>query len=745
MLLATKTGAKVDRIAKNYPYQRNKHGKMEEVLEWQNVSSFNGLSDVHKLYCGGLGLEKEKRNVFVNGSLAEIKNDFQQLVTYCARDCLATFQVLRVLFPEYLKRFPHPVTLAGMLEMSTAYLPVNRNWLRYLQDSEDTYKDLENELTQSLKREADRACHLMENESYKNDPWLWDLDWLTKPLKIKKKPVGTKKKKTLNSIPVEQEPDTVTVATEELDEKNDEEIDFLRLRCQFQNLLDSNTLLYKRNSLLPGYPNWYRTLCDRTKDGLIGPSEVTTSAQVVPKLLKLTWEGFPLYHSRELGWGYLVPGRPLDMCQNGGNGAMAFPLKDALSLFPPRTARQTRLTEGIITAEEALLQIKNMSDITADPVELATHWMDRIGSELKSMIQCPLGFTFVGADVDSQELWIASIIGDSHFAGQHGSTAFGWMTLQGKKSDGTDMHSRTASTVQITRDQAKILNYGRIYGAGERFAKTLLMQFNHRLTEQEAIEKARKMYSVTKGNSVFQLNNRGRQLAAALGQATEDLVTQEQLNSMRKMARQQHNLAHLANLRMEDLIVRKVWSGGTESHMFNKLEEIAQSATPKTPVLHCRISRALEPRNVGNEFMTSRVNWVVQSSAVDYLHLMLVAMRYLCDNYKIEGRFCISIHDEVRYLIKDDDKFRAALALQVANLWTRCMFAYQLDLEDLPQAVAFFSSVDIDKVLRKETNLDCQTPSNPYGLKRGYGIDFGSSYDIYQILEKTNGCLNSVK
>lgn len=108
---------------------------------------------------------------------------------------------------------------------------------------------------------------------------------------------------------------------------------------------------------------------------MIGPSEVTTSAQVVPKLLKLTWEGFPLYHSRELGWGYLVPGRPLDMCQNGGNGAMAFPLKDALSLFPPRTARQTRLTEGIITAEEALLQIKNMSDITADPVELATHWM----------------------------------------------------------------------------------------------------------------------------------------------------------------------------------------------------------------------------------------------------------------------------------------------------------------------------------------------------------------------------------
>lgn len=59
-------------------------------------------------------------------------------------------------------------------------------------------------------------------------------------------------------------------------------------------------------------------------------------------------------------------------------------------------------------------------------------YKDRLGSELKSMIQVPPGFSLVGADVDSQELWIASLIGDAHFAGQHGSTAFGWMTLQVK-------------------------------------------------------------------------------------------------------------------------------------------------------------------------------------------------------------------------------------------------------------------------------------------------------------------------
>ncbi len=59
---------------------------------------------------------------------------------------------------------------------------------------------------------------------------------------------------------------------------------------------------------------------------------------------------------------------------------------------------------------------------------------DRVGSELKAMVIAPDDYTFVGADVDSQELWIAAVIGDSHFTGEHGSTALGWMTLQGKET-----------------------------------------------------------------------------------------------------------------------------------------------------------------------------------------------------------------------------------------------------------------------------------------------------------------------
>jgi hypothetical protein len=36
------------------------------------------------------------------------------------------------------------------------------------------------------------------------------------------------------------------------------------------------------------------------------------------------------------------------------------------------------------------------------------------------MVQAPSGYCFVGADVDSQELWIASILADAQYAGIHG-------------------------------------------------------------------------------------------------------------------------------------------------------------------------------------------------------------------------------------------------------------------------------------------------------------------------------------
>lgn len=94
--------------------------------------------------------------------------------------------------------------------------------------------------------------------------------------------------------------------------------------------------------------------------------------------------------------------------------------------------------------------------------------------------------------------------------------------------------------------------------------------------------------------------------------------------------------------------------------------------------------------------LPTTINWVVQSGAVDFLHLMLVNMawltgsksRYFYNHEKIfyilfyfirdllfSFRFCLSFHDEVRYLVPENFKYNVALALHITNLFTRAFCA----------------------------------------------------------------------
>merc|ERR1719225_1036234 len=157
---------------------------------------------------------------------------------------------------------------------------------------------------------------------------------------------------------------------------------------------------------------------------------------------------------------------------------------------------------------------------------------------------------------------------------------------------------------------------------------------------------------------------------------------------------------------------------------------------PTTPVLHANITRALDSRLCGRNFLTSRINWVVQSSAVDFLHLLLVTVEWLFQEMRVRGRFVISIHDEIRYLVVSEDRYKASLALHLANLMVRCEVCAKLGLDNLPASTAFFSSVDVDKVMRKEPSADCVTPSNPDGLERGHGIARGEGLDIWAVMKK---------
>lgn len=519
------------------------------------------------------------------------------------------------------------------------------------------------------------------------------------------------------------------------------------------------------------WPKWYWDATKPKKGMPPGTLEITVRNRIAPILLRLSWFGWPLFHSREHGWTFRVPsnasfktrlsplsfydptddklaeatlsggfvfyklphkdgekanvGSPLGksfikFAQDGTLKSPGDEAKEALdmnALCSYWISARDRILNQMVIWQDAknrlgfpkfppgedngkkwgiiLPQVITMGTVTRRAIEKT--WLtasnakkNRVGSELKAMVRAPEGYAIVGADVDSEELWISSCMGDAQF-GLHGATAIGWMTLEGTKAAGTDLHSKTASILGISRDQAKVFNYSRIYGAGMRHAILLLLQSNASMLPETAQKLAENLYASTKGK----------------------------------------------NTHRTDIFERKFWFGGTESYLFNKLEEIALSDKPQTPALGCGVTYALSkeylPAEFGSDYMPSRVNWVVQSSGVDYLHLLIVSMDHLISKYNINARYLISVHDELRYLAAEEDKYRTALALQIANLWTRSLFAYKLGMDDLPQGVAFFSAVDIDKVLRKEVDMPCVTPSQPIPIPPG------ESLDISDVLAKTNG------
>ncbi|SCU82113.1 LAFA_0C09142g1_1 [Lachancea sp. 'fantastica'] len=679
----------------------------EDEEPWTNVSALNSLEEVASLHCG-IKLDKSQRDAFATLDKTEIIDNFNSLVNYCATDVEATSKVFDVVFPLFLLKCPHPVSFGALRLLSTSFLTTKESeWKRYLLQSETQYQESKQSIEKKIVTIVEDVIKLKDNKkSVDNDPWLRQLDWTFKALRMTKKGVPAKGQK------------------------------------------------------LPGFPEWYRQLF---------PSKSSTSPiitirnRTIPLFFKLCWEGEPVIWTDSSGWCFAVPSSRLDEMKEKNYHAVNTPeieipgcqmfriphpngpqfncttllskpylqffekgvltsssdlARDALKINSSCSywisARERVMSQFVVSREKFPCQFKSLnSEPSSDndmsiilptiiPMGTVTRrsventWLtasnakaNRIGSELKAQIKAPDGYAFVGADVDSEELWIASLVSDSVF-NIHGGTPIGWMCLEGSKNEGTDLHSKTAQILKCSRNEAKIFNYGRIYGAGVKFATQLLKKFNPSLSDSETKEMAERLYESTKGQT------------------------------------------------KRSKTFKKFWYGGSESILFNKLEHIAEQDIPKTPVLGAGITYSLMKRNLGsNTFLPSRINWAIQSSGVDYLHLLCCSMNYLIRKYSIDARLTISIHDEIRYLSTEKDKYRTAMALQVSNLWTRAIFSEQMGIQDLPQNCAFFSAVDIDHVLRKEVDMDCLTPSNQVA------IPHGESLDITKLLARTDSKLDN--
>ena len=83
----------------------------------------------------------------------------------------------------------------------------------------------------------------------------------------------------------------------------------LKLKKEYTNQdILSKSLLILINLSLSQF-SWYRQLCLNINYSpwQSGPVLISPQMRVVPYLLRMKWEGHPLYYHTSLGWGYIVP------------------------------------------------------------------------------------------------------------------------------------------------------------------------------------------------------------------------------------------------------------------------------------------------------------------------------------------------------------------------------------------------------------------------------------------------------
>ena len=299
----------------------------------------------------------------------------------------------------------------------------------------------------------------------------------------------------------------------------------------------------------------------------------------------------------------------------------------------------------------------------------------RIGTELKTRIQAPEGWKIVSADYDAQEMSVAAIYADKWEGGHIGCSPLGYSVLSGSKEAGTDPHSALAKRVGISRDEAKIQNFQILYGAGVRAVERQILR-NH----------PDKSPTEVKNTSLKILNGK------------------------------------------KGVLRNGLYEGGSDSGAFNMMEEISmRSRVPQLPCLGTKISTAMRPAAVGDDFRTGRTNWTIQASGAEILSITLTAVAWLAKEYKIPYRFIISIHDELHFLTPERYAEQFSVLFQIAHVYTWSLLHSAIGMPDLPLSRAFFSSVAIDDRLRKSPRESTKTLSNPDGDKEPNGVEYSMS------------------
>uniref|UniRef100_A0A914HVI7 DNA-directed DNA polymerase n=1 Tax=Globodera rostochiensis TaxID=31243 RepID=A0A914HVI7_GLORO len=761
-----------------------KDGKMEQNLSEESANVKHSAKEQ-------VEWDKKYQSFFKTASIEQIRSNAQ-------------VRLFSIIVPAIFKyRFPHPVTYCGMLEMGNPYLPITSNWRTFFAKCEDESSNLKDVTANKFVKSARNLIEELDVESehgirkFELDPWMWVSDWNRKLLRPQWPLWYSGLFMHFQDAEIHIDlltGDRIKMQTREIPRifglcygryplfyKSNYGWGFLvpNANCS-DDLPKDEKVLLRRNEYVNFPVREIHELIRRNKSRNV-PKIPFYAMKPVSTSGKARNMGTPFDKSNYKNFeeGVLYPTRYGEVLKD-------FLVSKSVTRFWGNYRDRYREELPVWLDEKMQMGALVPSVIPSGTVtRRATHklWLTStnpkenvVGSDMKSMVQCADGWKFVGADVDSQEQWLAALFGDSfHESLRAGATPFSNMLLAGNKNDGTDLHSVVGKEVGITRNQAKTLNYARLYGSGIFHAQQYMI--NQGITKPQARQRAKKMFETTKGQPVRYLKmseSGGKMLDEflALNSNLRQLVKHNFtllrlggkhflridcpvpfVNKFERwlLSRQKENNIEMSINRMRNILYEGdvfLNVGGYESQTFNWLSLNSCQRHPITPVLKCRLSQALEPilpamvkdvqsvnlDKFNSLFKRSVANWFVQSSAVDFLHLLLVCMRWLCRKYDIPARYVISIHDEVRYLVPEKDRYRCALALTLSNMYVRAAISDTLGIRELPKSIAFFSQVDIDSVLRKEVDLECRAPDTKT-------IENGEAVNIEQIVKITGGRL----
>lgn len=586
---------------------------------WVDQTTTQSLKSLYEFYYPEETLDKAARDLWVKQGTSYLRSNMDTVIEYAFKDVWVTLKVFQAVYPELMRSQPSKISTLAQVMLGNTWLPLSDRWENYYETAEAKTREILDGI------EADLEKLALEVLDKPTEHQLLVLDWT--PAKTGKNKGLPKWYRDCKGRPSIGSRVAVTLLG----------VTYMNEIVRWQQET-SNTGYYYTTSFgkLP-HPekagkNLSNIFCKGNvslfENGVFKTATDGAAKMVSDKVSTLNWVSLRERISQvhiERPEGYIV------------------------------TLPQIVVT-GTVTRRGA----DNLWLVASNPKE------KRIGTELKSMIAPPEGYSIVGADVASEELWIASALGDATI-GFNGATALGLSVLIGDKKNGTDPHSLVATAQGIVRDLAKNIVYGICYGLGLKGCSDYLRKSNMLLSEVTA-----------KANA----------------------------------------MALLAQVKGRKSPIDGSYIDGMGSLSFNRMEAIAKSKVPTTPVLKAKISRCLQGHS---DFTTTKVNWVVQSSGSDFRDLLVLYTKYFMDLLKVDGRMLLFIHDESRWLVRNEHIKRATYAFQLAHLYTRAYFIDALGLDALPAGESLFPEVDVDPYcLRKDTQAPQVTPSQPEAIAPGY-------------------------